>query len=129
MPPGVTFLVTSSAHQGMKRARSVSVTTSPIPASNLKVRANRAPYVLVGHSIVHRRRVVCGALTLVLLGTVIVSAAHGAAAIPYSDVAQLLLRGLGLPVGLSLPQSDFTIIWTIRLPRILIGALVGAALA
>ena len=72
---------------------------------------------------------VCGLLILILLGSVILSAAHGAVAIPYGETAQLLLRGLGLPIGLSYPQTDFTIIWTVRLPRVLIGALVGAALA
>ncbi|MHB8627971.1 MAG: FecCD family ABC transporter permease [Aggregatilineales bacterium] len=108
----------------------MSASASTIPPHPVNARAaTRAPFALAGQSVVRRRRIVCGTLALILLGSVIVSAAHGAAAIPYGDVAQLLLRGLGLPVGLSLPQSDFTIIWTIRLPRILIGALVGAALA
>jgi iron complex transport system permease protein len=72
---------------------------------------------------------VCGILALLLLGAIVMSAAHGPANIPYGDVARLLLRGAGLPVGLDLPESDLAIVNTIRLPRILIGALVGAALA
>ncbi len=86
-------------------------------------------FLLAGQPVIRRRALVCGTLTLILIGCVILSAAHGAAAIPYGDVAKLLLRGLGLPVGLDLPQSDLAIIVTIRLPRILISALVGAALA
>ncbi len=87
------------------------------------------PFLLAQHSVAQRRRIVCGVLTLILLGCIVLSAAHGAAAIPYADVARLMLRGIGLPVGLDLPRSDLAIITTIRLPRILIGALVGAALA
>ncbi len=64
-----------------------------------------------------------------LFGCVLIGTAHGVATIPEADVARLLLRGLGLPVGLDLPQSDLIIVWTIRLPRVLIGVLVGAALA
>jgi iron complex transport system permease protein len=80
-------------------------------------------------SIAQRRLTICGILALCLLTSVIFSAAHGPANIPYGDVARLLLRGLNLPVGLDLPDSDLAIVNAIRLPRILIGALVGAALA
>ena len=82
-----------------------------------------------GTRLKRRQAAVLITLTVLLLLSLIVSAAHGAAPIPYGDVARLLLRGLGLPVGLDLPQSDLTIVWTIRLPRVLVGALVGAALA
>lgn len=87
------------------------------------------PFLLANSPVVQRRRIVCGVLAALLIICVIFSAAYGPANIPYGDVARLLLRGIGLPVGLDLPQSDFTIVNTIRLPRILIGALVGAALA
>jgi iron complex transport system permease protein len=40
-----------------------------------------------------------------------------------------MLRGLHLPVGLELPDSEFLIVNAVRLPRILASALVGAALA
>ena len=88
-----------------------------------------APFLLAKQTIAQRRRAVCGVLALLLLTAIIVSAAHGPANIPYGDVAKLLLRGIGLPVGLDLSQSDYVIVNVIRLPRILIGALVGAALA
>ncbi|MCC7445881.1 MAG: iron ABC transporter permease [Anaerolineae bacterium] len=86
-------------------------------------------YLLANQPVAERRRLVCAVLIVLLLITFVLSAAHGPANIPYGNTAKLLLRGIGLPVGLDLPESDFTIINTIRLPRVLIGALVGAALA
>ncbi len=88
-----------------------------------------APFLLAHQPVLQRRRTVCGVLAVTLLAAIILSAAHGAADIPYDDVARLLLRSAGLPVGLELSESDLAIVSTIRLPRILIGALVGAALA
>jgi len=102
---------------------------STTPHTALKEISTGLPFLLSRQPIVQRRRMVCGALALILIGCVIVSAAYGAAPIAYGDVARLLLRGVGLPIGLDLPQSDFTIVTIIRLPRILISALVGAALA
>ncbi len=86
-------------------------------------------FLLANQPIAQRRRMVCTVLLVLLVAVIVVSAAHGPANIPYGDVARLLLRGLGLPVGLNLPDSQLTIVMTIRLPRILIGVLVGAALA
>jgi len=80
-------------------------------------------------SLALRRLTICCILALGLLASIIFSAAHGPANIPYGDVARLVLRGLNFPVGQDLPQSDFLIVNVIRLPRILIGALVGAPLA
>src|SRR2546421_24220 len=85
-------------------------------------------FLLARQPIAQRRRTVCGVLFVALVLAIILSAAHGPANIPYGDVAKLLLRGIGLPVGLDLPESSLVIVITIRLPRILIGALVGAAL-
>src|SRR5690349_13827505 len=87
------------------------------------------PFLLAKQTIAQRRRSVCAVLALLLRLAIIGSAGHGPANIPYGDVARLLLRGIGLPAGLNLSQSDYTIVNVIRLPRILIGAMVGAALA
>jgi iron complex transport system permease protein len=80
-------------------------------------------------TLTQRRLQICGILTLCLIASILFSAAHGPANIPYADVARLVLRGLNFPIGLNLPDSDIAIVNAIRLPRILIGALVGAALA
>jgi iron complex transport system permease protein len=72
---------------------------------------------------------VCGTLGAALAVALIISAAHGPAQIPYDDVARLLLRGLGMPIGLNLPDSMVAIVNQVRVPRILVGMLVGAALS
>lgn len=86
-------------------------------------------FLLAALPIGRRLIVISGALALALLAALIVSAAHGAAQIPYGDVALLALRGAGFPVGAGLPDSQMAIVNQVRLPRILIGALIGAALA
>src|SRR5579885_604150 len=91
------------------------------------------PFLIAHQRVTQSHRNVCCILLLLLLGAIVVSAAHGPANIAYGDTARLLLRGLGFNVTVNLPAnelaSDMVIINTIRLPRILIGALVGAALA
>ncbi len=91
------------------------------------------PFLLAHQTVPQRQRIVCGLLLLTLCAAIIISAGHGPANIPYNTTARLLLRGLGFDVSIPLPAneiaSDMIIINTIRLPRILIGALVGAALA
>jgi iron complex transport system permease protein len=76
-----------------------------------------------------RIAVVCGVLTALMLIVMVISAAHGPASIPYRDVARLILRGIGFQVGLELSEGDLAIVNQVRLPRILVGLLVGAALA
>ncbi|MEP7289438.1 MAG: iron ABC transporter permease [Chloroflexota bacterium] len=90
---------------------------------------SETPFLLAHQTVAQRRRNVCAVLGVLLLGSIILSAANGPANIAYGDVVRLLLHGVGLPVGLDLPQSSYVIVTTIRLPRILIGAVVGAALA
>lgn len=86
-------------------------------------------FLLASYPINRRIVIVCGVLTAVIVLVMILSAAHGPANIPYGEVARLFLRGLGLPVGMDLPQGDFTIVNNVRLPRILVGLLVGATLS
>lgn len=64
---------------------------------------------------------------LVLLALVLVLAiGSGSAPIPYTHVVQITL---GLPLDEDIPQSQITIVQQVRLPRILVAALIGAALA
>jgi iron complex transport system permease protein len=72
---------------------------------------------------------ICAVLGALLLIAVIISAAHGPVAIPYADAIRLTLRGLGMHIGLDLPDSQYAIITQVRIPRILVAMLVGAALA
>ncbi|MEZ0454694.1 iron ABC transporter permease [Sphingobacterium thalpophilum] len=67
------------------------------------------------------------ALSLVLLFTCVVALGMGAYHIPAEDVLSLLAQKLGLPsAGRDAMQQD--VLFEIRMPRLLLGLLVGAAL-
>lgn len=68
------------------------------------------------------------ALPLLLIGTVLVSASLGQFEIPLPQVAAGILRNLGLASADPAMQLADATLWNIRLPRILLGLLVGAAL-
>src|SRR4051794_19379701 len=81
-----------------------------------------------------RRRIAMlwfAALVLMLAASILVSATVGAARIPVQVSAGVLLERLGVVTAWSAEASDSQrqIIWTIRLPRILLAAAVGASLA
>ncbi len=86
-------------------------------------------FLLASLPINQRLGIISAGLMTLLLVAIVVSAAHGTAPIPYTDVARLILRGMGFEVGTRLPESQAIIINQVRLPRILVGALAGAALA
>jgi iron complex transport system permease protein len=85
---------------------------------------------LLSHYDIRRRiLLISGSLTALLLLVIVVSAAHGPARIAYDDVARLILRALGFTTGLDLSNSSYAIVNQVRLPRILVGMMVGAGLA
>lgn len=65
---------------------------------------------------------------LLLLGSILVSAAVGAVGIPLPDIWNSVLHRLGLG-GAALPGAGESIIWSLRLPRAMTAAAVGAGLA
>ena len=69
---------------------------------------------------------VATALLLVALAT---GASIGPAAIPLGQVAQSILAHLPWHPAMHVPAIDAAIVWQIRLPRVLLGALVGSMLA
>src|SRR6185503_17355174 len=77
-----------------------------------------------------RRRAALWTVVLVaaLAGTVVVSAAIGAARIPVQATVGVLLESVGAGTSAS-SASQRQIVLAIRLPRILAAALVGASLA
>jgi iron complex transport system permease protein len=82
--------------------------------------------------LVHRRRrAVLWTLILAaaLVTTVVISAALGAARIPVSATASVLLESLGMEANPAVTDSQRQIVRLIRLPRIVAAALVGASLA
>ena len=81
----------------------------------------------------HTWRAACSAyvgLTTLLLLALMVGVMQGAVSVPPQTVLKILGRLVGLPVGsMTWQPADETILLQLRLPRVLGGALVGAALA
>jgi iron complex transport system permease protein len=71
------------------------------------------------------------ALTVVLAMAAVLGLAVGAIDIPLGRAARVLLFGIvgRASAGTAEPDTDLLIIWAVRAPRVIVGALVGAALA
>jgi iron complex transport system permease protein len=77
-----------------------------------------------------RTVVVLACLTGVLIVCLLLAAAVGAVSIPPLDIAKMTLNKIGLTsFSATWPATDETILFQIRLPRIIAAALVGAALS
>src|SRR3990172_12351827 len=69
-------------------------------------------------------------LSLVLLLSLLVGVLRGAVSLGPETVGKILLHRAGIPIGpITWQPADETILLQLRLPRVLGGALVGAALA
>jgi iron complex transport system permease protein len=94
----------------------------------------RLPATEQARSIDHRtptraRRVgLVGGLILLLVASVLVGLGVGSVAIAPRDVLQTLAANLGFPVDAPSTTTD-TIVWLIRAPRVVLGAVIGAGLA
>ncbi|BDD84303.1 sugar ABC transporter substrate-binding protein [Tsukamurella pulmonis] len=80
-------------------------------------RSGGAPFLLVG------------ALVVVLLGSMAVAVSLGAATVPLADVRRLIWAALGNGTIAREDFSTYSILWDLRVPRVLLAALVGAGLA
>lgn len=80
-------------------------------------RSGGAPFLLVG------------ALVVVLLGSMAVAVSLGAATVPLADVRRLIWAALGNGTIACEDFSTYSILWDLRVPRVLLAALVGAGLA
>ncbi|KXP11454.1 sugar ABC transporter substrate-binding protein [Tsukamurella pulmonis] len=88
-----------------------------MPSAPPLPRSGGAPFLLVG------------ALVVVLLGSMAVAVSLGAATVPLADVRRLIWAAL---VNGTIAREDFStysILWDLRVPRVLLAALVGAGLA
>lgn len=73
-----------------------------------------------------------GVLLFALVLTVILATAMGTVGIPPGTTLRVVLAGLGLAgegAASDIPRATWAIIWNLRLPRVLLGTLVGASLA
>lgn len=76
-----------------------------------------------------RRRIATVAAVVVLLCAVAAGVSVGAVPLPLSQVISSLLRPVGIHVGNPLSGTDSTLLLELRLPRVVLAALVGGMLA
>lgn len=95
----------------------------------------RAPEIGLVDDLDHARRrrhtrLWVGGLVVLLVGTLPVAVGLGPVAIPPGTVAQIIGYHLvGWPQEVSWTGAEDSIVWLVRMPRVLLGAIVGAALA
>jgi len=89
----------------------------------------RPTFLLAGLGVLPRLAIICGVLTAVLLGAMVYAAATGSTTIPYGDVADALLQYAGVERGMDAASATYRIVTIVRLPGLMVAALVGAALA
>ena len=76
-----------------------------------------------------RRGTVLFALALALPLAMLAAASAGSVPLPPRGVLASLVSAAGLRVGPALPPTGETILWAVRLPRVLLAAVVGGGLA
>lgn len=89
----------------------------------------RSTFLLAGWGILPRLVLVCSALVALLVVAMIVGASTGPTTIPLRDVADVLLQYAGVDRGISAQSATYRIVTLVRLPGLMVAALVGAALA
>jgi iron complex transport system permease protein len=93
-------------------------------------RVSRRPaFLLVGLGVPARLVIVCGALLVLLFGAMVLGASTGPTSIPARDVADALLHYAGIDRGVDTASATYRIVTIVRLPGLMVAALVGAALA
>ncbi|MEU5562182.1 FecCD family ABC transporter permease [Micromonospora musae] len=102
-----------------------SVTSSLAPTGST-VGAGRGPFTKVGNW--RSGRYVLPLAVILLLLSIAAAVAVGSADLPVDSVLRAVGTHLGLPVRPLAPLPD-SIVWDLRLPRVLLAALVGAGLA
>ncbi len=86
-------------------------------------------FLLASQPVARRLVIIGGVLINILIVALVFSIANGSSDIPYQDVAQTLLGAAGIGDISAIPDAQARIVLLVRLPRALVGALVGAALA
>src|SRR5690625_2126505 len=68
-------------------------------------------------------------LFIILVGTMITAVSIGPITIPFKETVFILLNKLSITIKSSYSDQQWVVITEVRLPRVLVGSLVGAALA
>jgi iron complex transport system permease protein len=107
--------------------------TAGAAARNASSTGDRAPAPPVGADLARIARVRPGRALAVAIAALVVAAGVGVsvgpAGLSLPMVGEALLARLPWHPALSVPGVDVTIVWQVRLPRVVLGALVGAMLA
>lgn len=108
-----------------------AATPADLPASSPSPADNRAAAKIEKrHSVRRLPLLTCVLIGLAVLALLmVVSASVGPLRIPLGDVTRIVGAKLGLIDGGGLSQRDVSVVWQLRIPRVLMGVLVGAALA
>ncbi len=97
--------------------------------SSVAVPRENAPFLLAGWGILPRIMLVCSVLLVLLFVAMVIAASTGPTTIPIRDVADALLQYAGLERGIDEHSTTYRIVTLVRLPGLMVAALVGAALA
>jgi len=76
-----------------------------------------------------RPRIVLLGLLVVFVVALVLNLGYGAVKISPLQVVAILAERIGLDLGVTYTEQQAAVIWAIRLPRVLLGVLVGAGLA
>lgn len=80
-------------------------------------------------SFLHRHGIILFLLTIALVITMILAISIGPITIPFKQTALMLLKKIQIPIETTYTEQEWTVITEVRFPRVLVGALVGAALS
>jgi len=67
-------------------------------------------------------------MATLLIASLVIACGVGAYPIAPSTIVRMLLQWVGLGAGDAIPLEQQSVIWSIRLPRVMLGALIGAGL-
>lgn len=96
----------------------------------IRPRPSTAPHEVLGVAARRRHaRVWVTALALVLVGSMVLAVGIGPVRIPPGDVLGVVLSKIVPGFDAGATAADASIVWNVRTPRVLLGALVGAGLA
>lgn len=89
----------------------------------------RTAFLLARTGVFPRLVIICGTLLVLLFGSMVYAASTGSTSIPARDVADALLQYVGFDRGVDISSTTYRIVTVVRLPGLMVAALVGAALA
>ncbi|MBI5957585.1 MAG: iron ABC transporter permease [Chloroflexi bacterium] len=86
-------------------------------------------FLLSGLGVLPRLVVVCSVLAVLLFAAMVFAASTGPTTIPAADVANAILQYIGIDRGVDVHAPVYRIVTVVRLPGLMVAALVGAAFA